>query len=105
MQFWNESNNTCKWNSRSPYQTISIELRRHSINRASGHTWEYVGYCPVTTQLVPQRQDREITDKEELLAQTFKREGGVNYFTGMNDKGISFAGNKKVSTVTGKEEV
>ena len=21
-----------------------IELRRHSINRASGHTWEYVGY-------------------------------------------------------------
>ena len=44
-------------------------------------------------------------DKEELLAQTFKREGGVNYFTGMNDKGISFAGNKKVSTVTGKEEV
>ena len=51
---------------------------------------------------LPQRQDREITDKEELLAQTFKREGGVNYFTGMNDKGISFAGNKG-GTVTGKK--
>jgi len=83
-----------------------IELRRHSINRASGHTWEYVGYGPGNySTALPQRQDREITDKEELLAQTFKREGGVNYFTGMNDKGISFAGNKKVSTVTGKEEV
>ena len=23
-----------------------IELRRHSINRASGHTFEYVGYGP-----------------------------------------------------------
>ena len=32
-------------------------------------------------------------------------EGGANYFTGMNDKGISFSGNKKLSTVTGKEEV
>ena len=84
----------------------AIELRRHSINRASGHTWEYVGYGPGNySTALPQRQDREITEKEELLAQTFKREGGVNYFTGMNDKGISFAGNKKVSTVTGKEEI
>jgi hypothetical protein len=83
-----------------------VELRRHSINRASGHTWEYVGYGPGNySTALPERQDREITDKEELLAQTFKKEGGVNYFTGMNDKGIAFAGNKKVSTVTGKEEV
>ena len=52
---------------------------------------------PVTTQL-RYHKDKivSMTDKEELLAQTFKREGGVNYFTGMNDKGISFAGNKKV---------
>ena len=52
---------------------------------------------------LPQRQDREITDKEELLAQTFKREGGVNYFTGMNDMGISFAGNKKVAQLQVKK--
>ena len=29
---------------------IPIELRRPSILRASGHTFEYVGYGPVTTQ-------------------------------------------------------
>ena len=40
-----------------------------------------------------------------MLAQSIKREGGVNFFTGMNDRGISFSGNKKLSTVTGKEEI
>ena len=25
---------------------LPVELRRHSLNRASGHTWEYVGYGP-----------------------------------------------------------
>ena len=83
-----------------------IELRRHSINRASGHTFEYVGYGPGNySTALPERQDRSITDKEEILSQTFKQEGGVNYFTGMNDRGIAFSGNKKISTVTGKEEI
>ena len=83
-----------------------IELRRHSINRASGHTFEYVGYGPGNySTALPQRQDRDITDREEILSQTFKQEGGVNYFTGMNDRGIAFSGNKKVSTITGKEEI
>jgi hypothetical protein len=83
-----------------------IELRRHSINRASGHTWEYVGYGPGNySTALPDKQNRDITDTEELLAQSTRMDGGVNYFTGMNDKGISFSGNKKVSTVTGKEEV
>ena len=54
---------------------------------------------------LPQRQDRDISDREEILSQTFKQEGGVNYFTGMNDRGIAFSGNKKVSTITGKEEI
>ena len=83
-----------------------IELRRHSINRASGHTWEYVGYGPGNySTALPDKQNRDITDTEELLAQSTRKNGGVNYFTGMNDKGIYYAGNKKVSTVTGKEEV
>ena len=54
---------------------------------------------------LPQRQDRDISDSEEILSQTFKQEGGVNYFTGMNDRGIAFSGNKKISTITGKEEI
>ena len=83
-----------------------IELRRHSINRASGHTFEYVGFGPGNySTALPERQDRDISDKEEILSQTFKQEGGVNYFTGMNDRGVAFSGNKKISTITGKEEI
>ena len=42
---------------------------------------------------------------EELLAQSTKREGGINFYTGMNDKGISYSGNKRLSTITGREEI
>jgi hypothetical protein len=85
---------------------LPVELRRHSLNRASGHTWEYVGYGPGNYSTgLPEKQNRTVTDEEETLAQTTRMEGGANYFTGMNDKGISFSGNKKLSTVTGKEEV
>ena len=83
-----------------------IELRRHSINRASGHTWEYVGYGPGNySTALPDKQDRAINETEELLAQTTRKEGGVNFLTGMNDRGIAYSGNKKVSTITGQEEV
>jgi len=83
-----------------------IELRRHSINRASGHTWEYVGYGPGNySTALPDKQDRSISATEELLSQTTRKEGGVNFLTGMNDRGIAYSGNKKLSTVTGQEEV
>jgi hypothetical protein len=82
------------------------ELRRHSINRASGHTFEYVGFGPGNySTALPDRQDRIITAQEELLAQSTKREGGINFYTGMNDRGISYSGNKKLSTITGIEEI
>jgi hypothetical protein len=83
-----------------------IELRRHSINRASGHTFEYVGFGPGNySTALPDRHDRSITPDEELLAQSTKREGGINFYTGMNDRGISYSGNKKLSTITGREEI
>ena len=83
-----------------------IELRRHSINRASGHTFEYVGYGPGNySTALPDRQDRTIGADEELLAQSLKRQGGINFYTGMNDRGISYSGNKKLSTITGREEI
>ena len=48
-----------------------VELRRHSINRASGHTFEYVGFGPgnYSTSL-PQKQNRSISGKEEILSQS-----------------------------------
>ena len=83
-----------------------VELRRHSIIRASGHTFEYVGFGPGNySTALPDKQNRAITPEEELLSQSTKREGGINFYTGMNDKGISYSGNKKLSTITGREEI
>ena len=85
---------------------FTTELRRHSIIRASGHTFEYVGFGPGNySTAFPDKQDRAISNDEELLAQSNKREGGINFYTGMNDKGISYSGNKKLSTITGREEI
>ena len=85
---------------------FTSELRRHSIIRASGHTFEYVGFGPGNySTAFPDKHDRAITNDEELLAQSNKREGGINFYTGMNDKGISYSGNKKLSTITGREEI
>ena len=85
---------------------FATELRRHSIIRASGHTFEYVGFGPGNySTAFPDKQDRAISSDEELLAQSNKREGGINFYTGMNDKGISYSGNKKLSTITGREEI
>mgnify|MGYP007000413273 len=54
---------------------------------------------------LPEKQDRTISETEELLGQSTRKNGGINYFTGMNDRGTFFSGNKKLNSVTGKEEV
>jgi len=85
---------------------LPVELRRHSINRVAGHTFEYVGFGPGNySTALPEKQDRTISETEELLGQSLRKNGGINYFTGMNDKGIFYSGNKKLNSVTGKEEV
>jgi hypothetical protein len=74
--------------------------------RASGHTFEYVGYGPGNySTAFPDKQDRQISLQEELLAQSTRKDGGVNFYTGMNDKGVSYSGNKRLSSVTGREEI
>ena len=83
-----------------------VEFRRNSIMRASGHTFEYVGYGPGNySTALPDNQDRSISPFEELLSQSTKKNGGINVFTGMNDAGDFYIGNKKVSSATGQEEV
>ena len=83
-----------------------IELRRHSIIRASGHTFEYVGFGPGNySTAFPDKQDRQVTFTEELLAQSTKKDAGAVFYTGMNDKGVSYNGNKRLSSATGKEEI
>ena len=85
---------------------IPIEFRRNSIIRASGHTFEYVGFGPgnYSTSL-PEKQDRVLTGQEEILSQSFKTNGGVSVFTGMNSDGDFYTGNKKVNSSTGQEEI
>ena len=83
-----------------------IELRRNSMLRASGHTFEYVGFGPGNySTAFPNRQDRVLSDQEELLAQSFRENGGLVVFTGMNDRGSFYVGNKKVNSATGQEQV
>lgn len=83
-----------------------IELRRTSITRASGHTFEYLGYGPGNySTALPQRQSSQPSLTEQLLSQSFRSDGGVNVYTGMNDRGDFYIGNKRISSNTGKEEV
>ena len=83
-----------------------IELRRNSFIRASGHTFEYVGFGPGNySTAIPSRQNRSITTREKFLAQASKENGGLVVYTGMNDSGEFYIGNKRVSSATGKEEV
>ena len=83
-----------------------VELRRTSIIRASGHTFEYLGYGPGNySTALPQRQAAQPGLKEQLLSQSFRTNGGVNVYTGMNDRGDFYIGNKRISSNTGKEEV
>ena len=83
-----------------------IELRRNSIIRASGHTFEYLGFGPGNySTALPERQDRILSPTEELIAQNTRIDGGVSIFTAMNSDGDFYTGNKKVNSATGQEEV
>jgi hypothetical protein len=85
---------------------IPVELRRNSIIRASGHTFEYLGFGPgnYSTSL-PSRQDRKLSPTEEIVSASLKIDGGVAVYTAMNDEGAFFIGNKKINSATGQEEV
>lgn len=81
-----------------------IEFRRNSIIRAGGHTFEYLGFGPGNySSAFPERQDRELTAQEELLSQSSKFAAGAVIYTGMNNDGDFYIGNKKISA-TGKGE-
>ena len=83
---------------------IPIEFRRPSIIRASGHTFEYLGFEPGNySTALPQVQVRTLTEREEFLTQSQERSCGTVVYTGMNNRGDFFIGNKRVSSATGQE--
>ena len=83
-----------------------VELRRTSITRHLVIRLNILDMVLVTTQrALPQRQSGQPGLTEQLLSQSFRSNGGVNVYTGMNDRGDFYIGNKRISSNTGKEEV
>ena len=82
---------------------LAVENRRYSILRASGHTFEYVGFGPGNySTAMPQTQDRVLSEKEKVISQSLQTRGGLVVYTGMNDVGEFFIGKTKIDATTGK---
>ena len=81
-----------------------IELRRPSILRASGHTFEYLGYGPGNYSTgLPQVQLKTLTEQEDFLAQSQETACGTVLYTGMNSDGDFYIGNTKYSAQSGEQ--
>ena len=87
-------------------KVIPIELRRPSYLRASGHTFEYLGYGPGNySTAVPQKQTRKLSDDDVLVSQSRETSGGTVVYSGMNDLGEFYSGSKKLNSASGQETV
>jgi hypothetical protein len=83
---------------------LAIELRRPSIVRASGHTFEYLGYGPGNYSTgLPQVQVRTLSERENFLAQSQESSCGSVVYTGMNNDGDFYIGNTKYSATSGEQ--
>ena len=81
-----------------------IEFRRNSIVRASGHTFEYLGFGPGNySTALPERQDRQFKQVERLLSQSVAVNGGTPFYNGLDDRGNSYTVNKFTSGSTGQD--
>ena len=81
-----------------------VEFRRPSIIRASGHTFEYLGYGPGNYSTgLPQVQVKTLSEKEDFLAQSQESSCGSVLYTGMNSDGDFYIGNTKYSAQSGEQ--
>ena len=82
---------------------VPVELRRPSILRASGHTFEYTGFGPGNySTAMPTNQTKVLNDTEIGISQALPNRGGSVLYTGMNSKGEYFIGKKKFNASTGE---
>ena len=82
---------------------VPVEFRRPSILRASGHTFEYLGYGPGNYSTgLPQVQVKTLSERESFLVQSQERSCGVVVYTAMNSNGDVFNGNTKTSASSGE---
>jgi microcystin-dependent protein len=83
---------------------LAIELRRSAILRASGHTFEYIGYGPGNySTALPQLQVKQLPDNEVYLVQAQELSCGQVVYTGMSDNGDFYIGNIKYSATSGTQ--
>ena len=81
-----------------------VEFRRNSIVRASGHTFEYLGFGPGNySTALPERQDRQFRRIERILSQSVSDNGGTPFYNGLDDKGNSYTVTKFTSGSTGQD--
>jgi hypothetical protein len=87
-------------------KVLPMEVRRPSFMRASGHTFEYLGYGPGNYSTgMPQKQTRTLSEDDVLTSQAREQAGGTVVYSGMNDLGEFYSGSKKLSSATGEEKV
>ena len=92
-----------KLNADNSVQSQLIELRRYSILRASGHTFEYLGFGPGNySTAFPSTQVEVLTPAAVRLSQSLKEAAGVAYYSGVNSDGELFVGNQVINPVTGQ---
>ena len=83
---------------------LAVEKRRASVLRASGHTFEYLGYGPGNySTAFPEKQNKILTREAKFLAQSTIDNGGSVVYTGVNDAGDFHIGNKVVNSQDGTE--
>ena len=81
----------------------TVEFRRPSSIRATGHTFEYVGFGPGNySTALPERQGASLTPTQKVLSYNFQSSGGKNNFNGTDDEGNFFLNNSVTYSNTGK---
>ena len=82
---------------------LQVELRRYSILRASGHTFEYLGFGPGNySTAFPSTQVEVLSPQQVRLSQSLKEAAGVAYYSGVNSDGELYVGNQVINPITGQ---
>ena len=78
-------------------------MRRYSILRASGHTFEYLGFGPGNySTAFPSTQVEVLSPDQVRLSQSLKEAAGVAYYSGVNSDGELYVGNQVINPITGQ---
>lgn len=92
-----------KLNADNSIQPLLVELRRYSIIRAGGHTFEYLGFGPGNySTAFPSTQVEVLSPAAVRLSQALREGSGVAYYSGVNSDGELFVGNQVINPVTGQ---